>query len=234
VSGGWGNGMPMSDIAALIVTLERIESRLDVLERPSGEQLATAVAELTSLVSDLNARIDDYIANDAYTKAQVDALVASPGNIAPGNVSASGNVTGANVSTSGTVTGSAGIKSTGAYNQLVTYGGSYRALWVHVDGTFGYAPSSAEFKADVKPLRVTAEDVLKLQAVTYRYTPRAPYAWGCEELGGIAQEVEAAGFPWLVDRDEHGEPFGLRNDLLAWVLLEGFRDLFERTLGARP
>lgn len=65
-----------------------------ILERPSGEQLARNVEELQSLVSGLEARIDDDIANDAYTKAQVDAKIASPGNIAPGNVMASGNVAG--------------------------------------------------------------------------------------------------------------------------------------------
>jgi hypothetical protein len=219
MSAGYSTGRPPSDIADLIVDLEEIERRLDTLERPSGEQLAQVVEELTVLVNDIETRLDEYIANDAYTKAQVDALVASPGVIAPTNVNASG-----------TVTGTAGIKSTGAYNQLVTYGGSYRALWVHQDGTFGYAPSSEDFKTDVKPLRITLDDVLRLQAVTFRYLPTPPYAWGREELGGIAQDVAAAGFPWLVDLDDDGQPFGLRNDLLSWVLLEGMRELAGRVI----
>lgn len=217
MSGGYSTGRPPSDLAELIVELEDIERRLDTLERPSGEQLAQVVAELSTLVNDIETRLDEYIANDAYTKSQVDALVASPGAIAPTNVNASG-----------TVTGAAGIKSVGAYNQLVTYGGSYRALWVHQDGTFGYAPSSDEFKTEPEPFRVTFEDALRLQAVTFRYLPTPPYAWGRIELGGIAQAVEAAGFPWLVDRDETGAPFGIRNDLLSWVLLEAMRDLASR------
>lgn len=217
MSGGYSTGRPMGALADLVVTLEEVERRLDTLERPSGEQLAQVVEELSALVNDIQAQLDDYIANDAYTKAQVDALVASPGNIAPGNVNASG-----------TVTGAAGIKSVGAYNQLVTYGGSYRALWVHQDGTFGYAPSSADFKTEPEAFVVDLDDVLKLHAVTYRYLPTAPYAWGREELGGIAQDVAAAGFPWLVDYDDDGQPFGIRNDLLSWVLLEGMRELARR------
>lgn len=220
MSGGYPRGKAPTELAGLIDELADLKARVKTLERPSGEQLAKVVEELTALVNDIQTQLDNYISTQAYTKSQVDARIVNPGIVG-------------NVSSGGSARFNGGLYSTGVYGQLVTYGGAYRAVWAHEDGTLGYAPSSRDFKADEAPFRITVEDALKLQAITFRYLPRAPYAWGREELGGIAQDVAAAGFPWLVDHDEDGQPFGLRNDLVAWVVLEGMRDLYDRTLGGK-
>lgn len=92
MSNGFRNGRPPSDLAGLIIELEQISERLDTLERPSGEQLAQVVAELTLLVNDIQNQLDIYNAS-RYTNAQINSLVASPGNISPGSVDGSGNLT---------------------------------------------------------------------------------------------------------------------------------------------
>lgn len=227
MSGGYGAGQPPTELAFLIERLDKIDGRLDTLERPSGEQLARVVAELTILVNDIQTTLDDYINNHAYTKAQVDTLVASPGNIAPGNVTASGTV-------SGNYGGDfpAGLRSTGAYSTLVTGGGAYVAAWIHNDGRIGHAPSSRRFKVGFKPIELTIERVLELQGFYFRYLAAVPYDQHQqrEMMGLLAEETHAAGFPWLVDYDDEGLPFGIRGDILAVVVLEGMRDFYGRFL----
>jgi hypothetical protein len=223
MSGGYRRGNPPTELAGLINELDEITRRLDVLERPSGEQLAKVVEELTAWVEDIQAQLDDYLSNDAYTKAQVDALVASPGNIAPGNVSASG---------SGTFPG--GVNSTDAYNRLLTYGGPYRATWTHSDGWLGYVPSSRRFKTGVKPATFALDDVLKLQAHFFRYLAPPPYdqAQQPEMLNLLAEDTHEAGFTWAVDYDDDGKPFGIRGDVVALIVLEGLRALTAEVRGS--
>jgi hypothetical protein len=213
-------GQPPTDIAGLIAELEEVDRRLRVLERPSGEQLAQVVEELQAWVADIQAQLDDYLANDAYTKAQVDARVIDPGLV--GNVS-----TGASARYNG------GIASTDSYGRLLTYGGAYRALWVHIDGSYGYVPSSRKFKTDIAPASFTVDEVLQLQAFFFRYLAPAPYDQAQQRvmLGLLAEDTHAAGFHWLVDYDENGEPFGIRGDVLGLVLLEGFRSLVAEVRG---
>lgn len=217
MSGGYGDGRPPTELADLLDELALIERRLDTLERPSGEQLAQVVAELTALVNDIQSELDDYIANGTYNKAQIDAKVASPGNIAPGNVTASG-------------AGSfpAGVRSTGAYNELLTGGGAYVAAWIHVDGRFGYVPSSRRFKTGFKPIVLTIERVLELQGFYFQYLAAVPYSQEAQRvmMGLLAEDTHDAGFTWLVDYDEDGKPYGIRGDMLAVVVLEGMRDFY--------
>lgn len=221
MSGGYSTGSAPTELAGLLEELEDISRRLDVLERPSGEQLAQVVEELQAWVANIQQQLDDYLANDAYTKSQVDALVAAPGTIAPADVNASGR---------GTFP--VGVNSTGAYNQLVTYGGPYVAAWIHSDGTLGYAPSSRKFKTGLKPATFTAEQVLKLQAFFFQYFARAPYDQAQQRvhLNILAEDAHDAGFGWLVDYDEDGKPYGIRGDMLAAVVLEGLRDLHSRVV----
>jgi hypothetical protein len=223
MSGGYRGGQPPTELAGLILELEQIGRRLDTLERPSGEQLAQVVEELTALVNDIQAQLDDYIANGTYNKAQIDAKIASPGNIAPGNVTASGTVSGAY---GGDFSG--GLRSTGAYATNLSGGGAYNAAWIHLDGRVGYVPSSRRFKTDIRPARFSVADVLRLEAFYYRYIADVPYSQELqpEMLSLLAEDSEAAGFPWLVTYDEEGKPFGVRHDLVAGVVLEGMRSFY--------
>lgn len=217
---------PVSDMDRVGYELGALKTRIDELAAPSGTALYQTVAKLKALVEDIQQQLDDYIANSAYTKAQVDAKVAAPGAIAPTTVTASGAIVGASHS-GGSGTFPSGVFSTDSYNRLVTGGGSYRALWVHQDGSYGYAPSSKRFKTAGAPFAVTVEQALELQAVIFQYLVTPPYATA-DVLGLFAEDVEAAGFGWLIDYDEDGQPFGVRYDLVALIVLEGMRDLYHR------
>ena len=215
---------PITDIERLGFELMQLKDKVADLASPSGTEAYRSVAKLQALVDDIQQQLDDYLSNDAYTKAQVDNLVANPGTIAPADVNASGR---------GTFP--VGVDSEGVYNTLVTYGGSYRATWTHVDGTLGYAPSSRRFKIDEGPADFTVDEVLALHGVLFRYISPAPYHQEQQRqmVGMFAEDVAALGpkFDSLVDRDEEGEPFGLRYDLLSVVLLEGFRSLVAEVRG---
>jgi len=116
----------------------------------------------------------------------------------------------------------------GAYNGLLspavysrTLSTAYRTLSVRNDGVIGYVASSRRFKQDIADVSMSAEQVLALRLVTYRYTAAvdefgdiAPY-----EVGLIAEEVDALGLNWLVDYDDDGLPFGVAYDRLALPLL---------------
>lgn len=214
---------PRSDIERLNDELRQLRDKVNDLAAPSGTMAYQTVDKLKVLVEDIQQQLDDYIANDAYTKAQVDAKVASPGNINPGNVSASGHVS------APTARFDSGLSSVDVYNRVVS-GAGYRATWTAVTGEIGYVPSSRRFKTDIEPHPFTLEQALALQTVVYRYHARIPFAPDSTpvELGLIAEEVHDLGLTWLVDYDEEGKPFGVRYDLVSLVVLEGMRELAGR------
>lgn len=209
---------------------EREQQRRDVDDalRIDGSQFIRLYEKMQALIANLQTTVTNLVTSLTYTRAQVDARIASPGNISPGHVIASGNVS-ANAGSF-----PAGLSSVDVYNHLVTGGGAYRATWVHETGFLGYAPSSRRFKTNERPARFTVEQVLQIQGVIFQYYATPPYAQELQRdvLGAIAEDVEAAGFPWLVDYDEDGRPFGLNNEAAWVVILEGMRDLYARTLGA--
>lgn len=210
MSGGYRTGQPPTELAPLIEELDEINARLDTLERPSGEQLAQIVEELTEWVTNIQAQLDDYLANDAYTKAQVDALVASPGNIAPGNVTASGNLT---------VAGQVRMPNVPVTVLTSAYFATYAST--SDGGRVGHVPSSRQYKRDIAPATLSAADVLALQLVTFRYIA-AVEELGDDadtEVGLIAEDVDALGLDWLVYRDAEGLPAGIRYERVALALL---------------
>ncbi|WP_350347271.1 hypothetical protein ABIQ69_11580 [Agromyces sp. G08B096] len=173
----------------------------------------------------------------ASGNVQGGGLISTGSASVAGTLSAGGISTG-NLSASGTVSGNyggdfpAGLRSTGAYNTLVTGGGAYVAAWIHSDGRVGYAPSSRRFKTGFVPVVLTIEKVLELQGFYFQYLAAVPYDQAQQRwvIGLLAEDTHNAGFPFLVDYDEDGEPFGIRADLLAVVVLEGLRDLYRQHL----
>ena len=212
MSGGYRTGQPPTELAPLLAELETIKRRLDTLERPSGEQLARVVEELQAWVADIQAQLDDYLANDAYTKAQVDARITNPGLVG-------------NVSSAGSARFDGGLLSNDVYNHLVTGGGAYRATWTHESGFLGYAPSSRRFKTEPRNADFTLDDVLKLRGFFWEYLATAPYSQEGQatQFGLLAEDTHAAGFTWAVDYDEDGKPFGIRDNVIAVIVLEGLR-----------
>lgn len=222
---------PVSDIERMSYEIRELKDRIETLAAPSGTMAYRAVEKLTLLVADIQNQLDDYIANGTYNKAQIDAKIASPGNISPGNVTASGTV-------SANYGGDfpAGLRSTGAYNTNVTGGGAYVACWIHNDGRVGFAPSSRRFKTNIKAPEFTLDDVLKLQGFFFEYWAAPPYAQESQRrnFGPMAEDAHDAGFDFLVDYDDEGKPFGIRPDALAAVAFEGLRLLVAEVRGNAP
>lgn len=216
---GRGDGLD-----ALTSRFQSDEDRIRQLEIPSGTRFGsvknwvrTKLAELQETVTDL---VTDAMAG-YYTKAETDSKVANPGNIAPGNVTASGAVTAAGAVSGDSGTFSASLSSVGAYNTLVTGGGTYRATWQHETGFFGYAPSSRRFKTDIQSFTPDVEALEALRVVVFRYLASPPYDQAQQPLtvGLIAEEVHELGLHWLVDYDDNGEPFGVKYELLGLAAL---------------
>jgi hypothetical protein len=239
---------------AITRELQGLQRRLAELEAPTGTSINSLVQQVQQAIANIVTTVNAAIEENSYTKSQIDSRIAdkveSPGDIAPVNVTATGDVSGVALTATGDVTAGGAVAATGnvtgasgtfpaglssedAYGRLVTGGGSYRAAWVHESGFFGYAPSSREFKTNIAPARFSIEDVLKLSASTFSYYAAVPYGqeYQPEILGAIVEDVDAAGFPWLVDRDADGNPFGLNHSIGWLVVLEGMRDLYSRTIG---
>lgn len=191
--------------------------RIKELERPDGSQLFNALAKVQELIADLPAQV----------AAAATAFLSS--GFTTGSMTASGNVTAA-----GTVTATTGFTSTGAYNNNITGVGSYRAMWIGVNGSIGYVPSSLRFKQDVAAMPIDEQAVLALQLVSFRYTAAienlgddAP-----TEVGLIAEQVHELGMTWLVDYDDEGKPFGIKYERLAFALLPVIQSFDQRLRAA--
>lgn len=217
MSGGYQR--PAGDgLGPLIRELEGIKRRLSELEIPTGTSMNSLVAQVQEAIAAIGTTVNAWLEANSYTASEIDAKIASPGDIAPGNVTASGEVTG----NQGTF--ASGLSSPGAYNTLVTGGGAYRATWQHETGYYGYAPSSRRFKTDIEsfvPDAATIEALKSLRVVMFRYYARPPYdqAQQPQVYGLIAEEVHDLGLTWLVDYDEDGLPFGVRYDMLSLAML---------------
>lgn len=210
MSGGYRTGQPPTDLAGLLSELDDIRRRLDTLERPSGEQLAQVVEELQAWVADIQAQLDDYLANDAYTKAQVDNLVANPGNINPASINGSGNLT---------MAGEVRLPNVPVTILSTAYFATYGST--NDGGRIGHVPSSRKYKRDEKPVELDIDAVLALRLKSFRYIA-AVEELGDEadvEVGLMAEDVAELGLGWLVYRDVDGNVSGIRYERLALALL---------------
>ncbi|QAY15929.1 minor tail protein [Streptomyces phage Janus] len=109
------------------------------------------------------------------------------------------------------------------HNNSASGSGTWYAVWVEGDGTFCRNTSSARFKKNIRDYDIDVEDVLNLRPVIYDRKDTANEDGSVkegrkDEVGLIAEEVEAAGLDWLVNYLD-GEVDGLRYDLLGVALL---------------
>ncbi|AXQ61081.1 minor tail protein [Streptomyces phage Hank144] len=109
------------------------------------------------------------------------------------------------------------------HNNAASGSGTWYAVWVEGDGTFCRNTSSIKFKENVRDYDIDAEDVLNLRPVVYDRKDTVNEDGSVkegrkDEVGLIAEEVEAAGLGWLVNYLD-GEVDGLRYDLLGVALL---------------
>ena len=102
----------------------------------------------------------------------------------------------------------------------VSIPGPTRPVLINANGQLGTATaSSARLKTDIHGLSATAQRVLALRPVSYRYKT-APLVGGATEpqYGLIAEQV-AKQFPALVQRGVDGKPAGVYYDQLPVLLL---------------
>lgn len=174
---------------------------------------------LANLQANLPSLVDGTVRQLTYLKAQVDALLASPGNISPNNVTATtlaasgtGSVGGTLV-VGGRLTANAGMTSTGVRNNQVTTG--YVAMYADINGDFGYAPSTMSTKTLLRNFTVDLEAWLTLipKVIAYKDDPaKAPQV-------ALIAELLVKREPMLGIYDEAGKLRGIRYELLGVVCL---------------
>lgn len=109
------------------------------------------------------------------------------------------------------------------HNNAASGSGTWYAVWVEGNGTFCRNTSSIRFKENVRDYEVNPDDVLKLRPVVYDRKDQLNEDGTIKEgrkneVGLIAEEVEAAGLDWMVNYLD-GEVDGLRYDLLGVALV---------------
>ena len=213
------NQMPASEDSQLR-KLRDLERSLTELGPSIAASFQTTIAELTTqqaTLADQQVKVNKLLTD---LQAQVDSAMSTAVNT--GNVTATGfGHFGAEVTAGGMLTANTGMRSTGVYNTLLTYGGAYSSQYVHVDGTMGYVPSSRQFKQDITNTTLNPALLTALQLVTFRYIDAVDNL-GVDaetELGLIAEDVDALGLTWLVDYGLDGKPAGVKYERLALLIL---------------
>lgn len=213
---------PKSDIEKLIDRFERLDAKVAELATPRGSEANRTVQTLAGLVTNIQAQLNDYIANGTYNKAQIDAGFATKththaaSDITSGGTTATGFGVGGPLTVQGDITGGGigifptGVRSTGARNNQVTNG--YVAAYLDVNGNLGFAPSTRESKNIHGPFEVDMKKwlALPLYRFTYKDDPTAR-----EVVGPLADDLDAAGLKEFVVYDEDdGSIQGIRTETL--------------------
>jgi hypothetical protein len=165
----------------------------------------------------------------------VPGVLAAAGGLQAGTtVTAGTNVVATNEVIGNHATFVGGINSLDVYGRLLTYGGSYAAVYVHQDGNFGFVPSSRRYKQDIETFEIDAATVAQLRVVSFRYIAAVnnPDYVAVTEIGLIAEEVHALGLTWLVDYDSDGLPQGVKYERLAIALIPWMASIEARLTAA--
>lgn len=206
-------GLPAEGAGEVAAAFRRQDRRLGLLEMPTGEQLAQALAKVLQLIADLPGLVATAVTaflSGGFTTGSMTAT---------GNVAASGNVSaGGNVSASGYVFTPAGY----AYN--ITY--TRTSAWLGNDGRIGYASSSRKQKTNIRRAKLDPEAILRMQPVMFQYRAEIakrdedPEYIVAEEFGAIAEDLHDLGLGVVVDYDEDGEPRGINYQMVALLAIE--------------
>lgn len=209
------------DLSAFVAPVQALKKQVKDLASASGTQRYRSVEKLSALIDDIQQQLDDYIANEAYTKAQVDARIANPpaGVAATGNVSATVNVSaGADVIAGASLRG-VNLFATAAPGFNIT--GTRVAAWLEsATGRLGTASSSRRYKQDEAPAGIDAAAVLGIEPKRFRYIEQVEeYGDGAAvEYGFIAEDLHEAGlYPWVVYQEIDGNvvPDGVNYSMLV-------------------
>jgi hypothetical protein len=196
-----------NDLAKLARTIENIKR--DLRELPPS-----IAASFAPLVADLQQTIYDLLASQYWTQTETASHIASPGDIAPGSVSAAGDVSGA------TGTFPSGLNSLDVHNREVIVG--RLSVWIDETGQLGFQSSRRGAKKDLEPLTDTAA-LLSLTPYKGRYLADPQDAPLSMFL--IAEDVAEAGFgPDVAPVDGDGNPFTVNYSQIVVPLLAVVKD----------
>ncbi|MBN9208133.1 MAG: hypothetical protein J0H96_05645 [Microbacterium ginsengisoli] len=224
---GSGYSTPaQGELGALIRELQSIQRRLDELETPTGTSVNSLVAQVQQAIANITATVTAAIDLNSYTKAEIDAKVASPGAITPTSVTASGDVT-----ASGNVSVGGQLLDPDAVSFVIT-GGRY-ATWIETaTGRFGNTSSSRRYKQDITPAEIDADTFLSIVPFVFHYIAEVrkrddptfegyvgPDYVVALEYGLMAEDLHAAGLtPWVY-YDAAGQPDSVNYTMLVVPLL---------------
>jgi hypothetical protein len=91
-------------------------------------------------------------------------------------------------------------------------------VYVNGQGQLGTTTSSLRFKEQVRDMGDSTNDLMKLRPVTFFYKPEYANGEHTLEYGLIAEEV-AKVYPELVAYDKDGQPYTVRYQYIATMLL---------------
>jgi hypothetical protein len=128
-----------------------------------------------------------------------------------------------------------GTQGHGDAEQNVTYiAGIYGSIpsggvpvYINSDGLLGTQPSSLRFKEQVRDMGDSTDGLMKLRPVTFFYKPEYEKGERTLQYGLIAEEV-AKVYPELVAYDNDGQPYSVRYQYLATMLLNEVQQQYRR------
>ncbi|KJL49146.1 hypothetical protein RS84_00258 [Microbacterium hydrocarbonoxydans] len=220
---------PGGDLGELIRELQSLKKKVGELESPSGTQRYQSVSKLSALIDDIQAQLDDYIANQAYTKSQVDNRIANP----PAGVNATGNVSATGDVSAGSALRGVNLYATAAPGFNIT--GTRVAAWLEsATGRLGTASSSRRYKQDWSIADVDPDAVMGVMSWIFRYIEQVEElgddaAW---EYGFFAEDLHDAGlYPWVIYREINGKvvPDGVNYPMFVVAQQVALRHLDART-----
>jgi hypothetical protein len=152
--------------------------------------------------------------------------IAAGGAITGASVAVTGAASSATSSTTGNASVGGNLAVTGGIGSPFVYSNSVagttgnRAVWMDGSGNLGYNTSSRRFKEQIETADIDYETLMKVRIVWYKYIQSIELYGDLaaeKQLGAIAEEVHDLGLFWMVDYDEAGAPFGLKQERFGLI-----------------
>lgn len=187
--------------------------QLKALQQQAQQALSFA-ASAQAVSSQLAANVATQVAALASGGTTWHGPVSTTGAVAAATVSATGAISGASLASSGP------ISSPFVYSNSVASSSGNRAVWMDGNGGFGYNTSSRRFKEQIETSTIDYETLMAVRVVWFKYIESVE-RYGNDDaerhLGAIAEEVHDLGLFWMVDYDEDGLPFGLKQERFGLI-----------------
>ncbi|WP_162722465.1 hypothetical protein [Microbacterium sp. PM5] len=204
--------------------LGEMQRRLAELETPTGTSVNSLVAQVQEAIANITSTVTAAISVNSYTKAQIDAKVASPGAISP-----------ATVTTSGDVQVGGQLRAPDAVTNVIT--SPRYSMWIETGtGRLGNTSSSRRYKQDITDAEIDLDEFLSVVPFVFHYIAEVrkrddpdfeeyvgPDYVVADEYGLMAEDLHSAGMtPWVY-YDAEGRPDSVNYTMLVVPLLAAAR-----------